>query len=500
MGIPTEARLYDERNGNLRRAQQRGVLQSMRPRRAVSNSKPLSPPGDWKGRLRVRQTTGVAQKSSSPAKKRKLPEDESVPAPKKAKREPVGSYSTRTEETEAAPLTEGNLKLLTMENPPVKSTALSSVLSTTSTRAYGPSNPLFEVELENAGVVMIGFEQPAKGGVERIRAVMERERGSPEPDQELFHQTRVVVQRENESAIVAQLSPLLLEHRNIPRNNDKTQHLLYRDDTPWAATGSSRPGLLPVPKPDLCLSYLKSAFDPSERAQMASPYIDDAGFAPFLVFEVKTALQGDQIANRQNANNVLAALKADFALQEKIGQAGAAEGRIRVIAGAHNTRNMWIDGWFWRRAPDGGPPRWCKCFVDLVNYEDPAQNGYVRARAWFLNLAEDGERRLRALRADLARAAPADRAPPPSASGHGGSRATSPSGAREPELGAYRSASARRPAPPAMHAPATPQSDDRVGAAERPPEQRRGPKRAKKRATSGPATRSAGRPKRANSK
>lgn len=337
---------------------------NFRSARASSRSKVPIPSEDWSGLLRKRQSATAIQTSSSPAKKRKLSGDVYTTAPEKAKGQAFQSFANgpgQTRSAPSAPLTENNLKLFDIENSQGTLATVPSVVSTTSTRAYAPSNPRFQEELVNAGFVIGGFELPAKGEVERIQKIMERQRGSPEPDRDSFHQIRVVVQEENEAGVVAQLSPLLMVHRNIPLNNHKTRNLLYRHDSQWTAIGSSRPGLLPTPKPGLCLSFMKSAFAPTELEQMTSPYIDNAGFAPFMIFEVKTALQGDQIANRQNANNVIAAITADYNLQEKVGRAGLLEGKIRVITGAHNTRNMWIDGWYWRFGSDG-MPKWCKCF------------------------------------------------------------------------------------------------------------------------------------------
>lgn len=42
-------------------------------------------------------------------------------------------------------------------------------------------------------------------------------------------------------------------------------------------------------------------------------------------------MQGAKIADRQNANNAVSALKADFELQQRLGQDREKEGKIRLI-------------------------------------------------------------------------------------------------------------------------------------------------------------------------
>ena len=281
-----------------------------------------------------------------------------------------------------------------------------SSVSSVSTRAYAAKDPRFEVELRGLNVDYTELEKPDAEEVARVLEIMDRKRDSPEPDSKLFHQTRCIVKRENESKVTHTLSPLLLVQRELPCNNCKTRNLLYRQDVPWLQWGSAQPGRLPTPKPDLCITYKDSAFNPVAREQMVSPYIDTAGFAPFLICEVKTALQGDQIADRQNANNVISVMKADFDLQQRLGRDRAMERKIRIITIAHNTRNQWYDAWFYVFG-DNGKPKWCPYRIKHINFEIPKENGFETARGCFLNLSEYMESViLQKLQADLVKASP----------------------------------------------------------------------------------------------
>ena len=283
-------------------------------------------------------------------------------------------------------------------------TTPSSVSSAASSRSLAANNIRFELELRALNVDYTELEKPDPEEVARVLEVMEKKRDSPEPDSKLFHEIRRIVKSENEASITKKLTPLLLVERNLSFNSHKTSNLLYRSDTSWGQWGSARPGRLPVPKPDLCISYKGSAFNPDKRERMVSPYVDTAGFAPFLICEVKTALQGDEIADRQNANNVIHVLKADFNLQKKLGRDRTMERKIRVITTAHNTRNQWYHAWFYVLGDDGNP-KWCFYLVKHITIDRPEENGFQTARGCFLNLCEyfDSEI-LPKLRADLAEA------------------------------------------------------------------------------------------------
>ena len=263
----------------------------------------------------------------------------------------------------------------------------SSSRSSQSSRAYAAKDARFEVQLKGFNVDFGGLEEPDEEEITRILEVMKKRRDSPEPDAKHFHETRRLVKSENEAKVISKLSPLLLVQRELPSDNSKTRNLLYRQDVPWAIWGSIQPGILPTPKPDFCISYKDSAFSLKERKQMVSPYIDKAGFAPFLFCEVKTALQGDRIADRQNANNVIRALQADFDLQRKLGRESMMEKKIRIITMAHNTGNQWYDGWFYVLDQDG-KPRWCPHRLKHVNFEIPNEHGYESVRQYNLNLCE----------------------------------------------------------------------------------------------------------------
>ena len=135
---------------------------------------------------------------------------------------------------------------------------------------------------------------------------------------------------------------------------------------------------------------------------MISPYKDEAGFYPVFICEVKTALQGPRIADRQNANNAISVLKADFELQQQLGHEIMMERKIRLITTAHNTRSQWYTGWFYVFGADG-KPEWCPKLIKQVNFEIPEENGFQTARQYNLIICEDLQRvRLSQLRADLA--------------------------------------------------------------------------------------------------
>lgn len=334
------------------------------------------------------------------------PEDNRVPISKRPKTiKPI------------RPLTRKNLELLENSmDPSLQSksgpalskrsdyTAPSSRLSAASSRSLSASNIRFEWELKALNVDYTAREKPDLEEVRSLLKVMERDRDSPEPDSKLFHEIRCVVRSENEASITQDLSPLLLVRRKLPSNNHKTSNLLYRADTSWGQWGSAQPGRLPVPKPDLCISYKASAFNLDEQQQICSPYLDTAGFAPFLICEVKTALQGDEIADRQNANNVLHVLKADFKLQQTLGRDRAMERKVRVITTAHNTRTQWYQVWFYIFGDDGNP-KWCSYLFKRISFDCPEENGFQTARGCFLNLCEHFDSVvLPKLRADLAEA------------------------------------------------------------------------------------------------
>lgn len=120
---------------------------------------------------------------------------------------------------------------------------------------------------------------------------------------------------------------MLFPPRDLPMNNHKTKNLVYQDDMSWDAWGSTMPGFLPAPKPDLCIAFKDSAFSTAELEKLSSPYLNGRGYAPCLTLEVKTYLQAMEIAKRQNANNMIHLLEADYTLQQRNGTHKVSFGR-----------------------------------------------------------------------------------------------------------------------------------------------------------------------------
>lgn len=66
-----------------------------------------------------------------------------------------------------------------------------------------------------------------------------------------------------------------------------------------------------------------------------------------FICEVKTALQGPQIADRQNTNNSISALKRIFNRLQELGEAEEKEWAILLMTTSHNTRNQWWRIWIY---------------------------------------------------------------------------------------------------------------------------------------------------------
>ena len=261
-----------------------------------------------------------------------------------------------------------------------------SATSSQSGRAYPATDIRFEKALGDLNVKFARREvQPDAEDVKAIIGVMEKRRDSPEPDSGEFYETLSLAQEENEAAVLVRLTTLLVPLRDRPSNNHKTKNLLYRFDTQWRGLGSARPGSLPIPKPDLCITVRASAFSREEQRQMTSPYVDEAGFYPAFVCEVKTALHGAKVAERQNANNAISALAADFHLQQRLGH--KMERKIRLITTTHNTLEQRYTGWFYVFGPDG-KPEWCSKVLKVINFELEEGNGFRDARRANINLCE----------------------------------------------------------------------------------------------------------------
>lgn len=214
-----------------------------------------------------------------------------------------------------------------------------SAIFSQSTRSYAATDLRFEKALRTFNVKFARREEQSDAeDIKTILKVMKEKRDSPEPDSCEFYETLSLADIENEAMITTRLTILLISLRDRPSNKHKTKDLLYRFDTQWRGFGSVDSGFLPTPKPDLCISIMHSAFTSEELRHMTSSYKDEAGFYPMFICEVKTAMQGPKIADRQNANNAVSALIADLQVQQRLDR--ETERKIRLIITAHNTRSQ----------------------------------------------------------------------------------------------------------------------------------------------------------------
>lgn len=102
---------------------------------------------------------------------------------------------------------------------------------------------------------------------------------------------------------------MLFPYRDLPSNNRKTENLIYYDDALWADWGSLMPGFLPTPKPDLCVSFKRTAFTRLELQRLKkSPYPDQRGRSPSFTLEFKTALIGSEVREYPSLNAACCAL------------------------------------------------------------------------------------------------------------------------------------------------------------------------------------------------
>ena len=265
-------------------------------------------------------------------------------------------------------------------------TDISSQSSIWSSRSCTANSPLFEKTLGDMGVMFSRREvQPDKEDLKTILEVIQKQRDSPEPDRGEFYETLSLVDKANETTVTNRLTPLLIPFRDLPSNNRNTSKLLYRSDSPWPGFGSVCPRMLPVPQPDLVISFGSAAFTPEQKTHMTSPYKDGAGFYPGIICEVKTALQGPKVADRQNGNNAICALLEDYQFQQKLGH--KMEGKIRLVTTAHNTRSQWYTVWFYILGADG-KPEWCSKIIKHISFDIEEERGFLDARSANLNLCE----------------------------------------------------------------------------------------------------------------
>lgn len=150
--------------------------------------------------------------------------------------------------------------------------------------------------------------------MDQFLKVMKKKRDLPELDEQKFHEIVRAVKLKNKTAVLICLTSLILPTRNLPSDKRNTSDLFYHQDTWFKGFGSPLLGL-PIPKPDLAVRFMRDAFSPTQRSHITSPYQDGAGFCPWLICKVKTAMQRPQIADRQNAINAVSVLTADYATQ-----------------------------------------------------------------------------------------------------------------------------------------------------------------------------------------
>lgn len=292
----------------------------------------------------------------------------------------ISSLTSMPQASFSAPSSAASHKNLT------SSSGKRSFSSTSSaSRSYTAKDVRFEACLTGLNVNFVSGQQPDPDDVNKLLEVIESERDSPEPDSGKFYESLAAVVNENEAMVIDRLRPLLLPFRDLPSDNRMTKDLLYRRDVLLKAWGSVQPGYLPTPKPDICISFRSSAFSPDELTQITSPYQDNAGFYPSFICEVKTALQGPQIADRQNANNAISILIADYEVQQRLGL--KMEKKVRLITTAHDTRSQWYTVWFFVLGTNG-KPEWCSKVIKHYNFQIPEENGFRAARTANLNICE----------------------------------------------------------------------------------------------------------------
>lgn len=265
--------------------------------------------------------------------------------------------------------------------------ASSTSYTSQGSRAYAAKDARFETALREFNVSFEESEEPIEDDVVRIAKILERDRDSPEPCAKTFHDIRNLVISRNEAAVTNRMTPLLMPHRDMPKNNAKTKNLLFQQDMSWTNWGSVQSGILPKPKPDFCVLYKSTFFTSAQQELLGSPHLNSAGTYPFLVLEVKTALQGSHIADIQNANNMVPILIRDYLLHQSFGQSEGLERKIRFLALAYDTKNMWIRGWFYVRH-DNGRISWHSKLMKQVPFAIRAEKGYEIARRYILTWME----------------------------------------------------------------------------------------------------------------
>lgn len=180
---------------------------------------------------------------------------------------------------------------------------------------------------------------------------------------------------------------MLFPYRDLPSNNQKTQNLEYIDAAKWEAWGSIDAGRLPTPKPDLCITFKKTAFTASELDKLKSPYISASSIAPSLTLEILGMDQAWGAAANKTANNMIHLLMRDYALQHARGTHKQMERRIRFVSTIHDTDMQEYQAWFYIIDSEGNP-KWCSYVFENVYYGFPGNGGFQKARQYNLNLCE----------------------------------------------------------------------------------------------------------------
>lgn len=343
------------------------------PVKAYSSRRVPSPPAEIRSAL-LSQVDNVGKRSSH-----KRLSDKQVP----------------TLRPHPAPLTEANLQVLMSSTSSKsisaevsiesKSTAPSSKSSHSSRASIAAKDPSFERALRDVGVDFDGDDEPVEESVNNVLSVLKRVRDSPEPDtieRNDFHRLQREVARQNESAVVVQLTTKL-----IPLTSNAHLKLVCRFNTAWKGWGSSLPGSLPVPQPDMCFVFARSVFGPDALALLKSPYPQADAFAPCFPIEVKSSMAGGCVSTRQSANNMSLIMQEDFDRLKELNLHKNWDRSVRFLASGHNDGSMWWDGWYYV-LNEKDEPRWCFRRLAVRNFEVRHEDGFETVRRYNKNWQE----------------------------------------------------------------------------------------------------------------
>ena len=292
------------------------------------------------------------------------------------------------------PLTENNLNLfetgMSTSMKPIKRSFTQSSRSSESgraSRALDAKNIRFENALKAFHVNFDQSVQRCETDVARVVEILEKTSDSPEPSPDSFHDIRTLVTFENEDSVKSRMTPMLIPLRDLPNTNAKTSNLIYKLNTAFRNWPSIQSGVLPKPQPDFCVAFKASLFSPDQQELMGSPYLAQDGIFPAIFLEVKTALQGSRITDRQNANNIVPVFIRDYILQKSLGMERELEKKIRFLTMAHDTNSMWIRGWFYYLQPEDQPQS-SSILIKQVPFAICTDNGIQIARKYCLNWME----------------------------------------------------------------------------------------------------------------